>query len=459
MSRAIRIAALVAVVVLGSILGGAWMFTRTGWVAPGLRVGITPVRADDVSAQLDALGARWLAREVHVDVGPRLEAAPRSELGARLDIEAMERRVRAFAHSGDPGRDVADLFDAWMGNAQLDWVDADVRVDRRALRAAVDRLAADVDRPARGASLDARGRIVELSQDGYRVDRTASVARMERALAEGGTSVSLIVERTSSGVGEHALPNTLHPSARPVVIARYTTRYGTRGAERSRAHNVQTAAGYLDGATVAPFGRLSFNRRVGARSRDRGYRTAHVIVDGEMVDGLGGGVCQVASTLHAAAFLSGFSIVDHSPHSRPSAYIPMGLDATVVWPDVDLVIENNNPFELTVRARARRGEMTVELLGTRTGREVSWERSVLSTEPHGDRYVEDPTVSDGEERVSQRGIRGYLVLRERTIRDRRGIHVEERRIRYPPTDRVIRVPPGAIPTAGAEEAAIPANPF
>ncbi|HBQ18791.1 MAG TPA: hypothetical protein DEF51_49255, partial [Myxococcales bacterium] len=144
-----------------------------------------------------------------------------------------------------------------------------------------------------------------------------------RALEAGRLAVSLPVTVLPSGVGEAALPPV--PAARrPVLIARYATDYTPR--ERDRSHTLAVAARALDGATVPPMGQLSFNDQVGARSRDAGYREAHVIVDGEMVDGLGGGVCQVASTLHAAAFLGGLDVIDHVPHSRPSAYIPMGLD-------------------------------------------------------------------------------------------------------------------------------------
>ncbi|HJL48539.1 MAG TPA: VanW family protein, partial [Polyangiaceae bacterium LLY-WYZ-15_(1-7)] len=166
-----------------------------------------------------------------------------------------------------------------------------------------------------------------------------------------------------------------------------------------------------------------------------------VIVNGELVDGVGGGTCQVASTLHAAAFLAGFEIVEHRPHSRPAGYVPLGLDATVVWPEVDLVVRNPYPFPVRVRARAEGRELRVDLLGSAAPPSVTWSRQILSTEPPGERVVEDAAVGWGAAEVSQDGIPGYTVLRRRTIDRGAGPIVEERVLRYPPTDRIVRIPP------------------
>ena len=84
----------------------------------------------------------------------------------------------------------------------------------------------------------------------------------------------------------------------------------------------------------------------GARSEENGFHKAGEIFKGEMIEGVGGGTCQIASTLHAVAFFSGLDIIERLPHSRASAYIRPGLDATVVYPAVDLKLKN--PFEFPV---------------------------------------------------------------------------------------------------------------
>jgi vancomycin resistance protein YoaR len=398
---------------------------------------------------------------VRIVVDDRVRRRTRRELGARVDLERATDRVAGLGRSGLPWRDLPALFEAWAGRTDVAW---SVSVDGELARRFVRELANEVDRPPRPSVLAPSGRLVSLSADGLRLDRAGSVRMLVRALREGRRAVSLPVARASTGVGEDALPPVIQEPAR-VVLASYSTVYRLAGVERDRAHNVRTAAGYLDGAVIPAHGRMSFNERVGPRDRDRGYRDAHVIVNGEMVDGIGGGVCQVASTFHAAAFLAGLEVVDHTPHSRPSEYIPMGLDATVVWPRVDLVVQNPFPFPLTVRASPADGRLVVELHGRSRARSVDWRTRVLSTQPFSDRYVEDPELAPGHQRVSQRGIRGFLVLRQRTYAGASGVHTDEIHVRYPPTDRIVRVAPGTLDPATGQPAipelasVVPENPF
>ena len=86
----------------------------------------------------------------------------------------------------------------------------------------------------------------------------------------------------------------------------------------------------------------------------------------------------------------------------------------------------------------------IELLGRRGGPRVELSRRTLETEPWEDRFVEDEAVAPGQQRVSQRGIRGFTVVQERTVYAQTGVRVEARRVRYPPTDRIVRVSPGAL---------------
>ncbi|MCF6287340.1 MAG: VanW family protein [Candidatus Hydrogenedentes bacterium] len=107
---------------------------------------------------------------------------------------------------------------------------------------------------------------------------------------------------------------------------------------------VQPAAAKLDGAILEPGGILSFNERVGARGREEGFEPAPVIASGRLRQGMGGGVCQVSTTLHVAAIRAGLVVIERRPHSRPSHYVDPGLDATVVYGRFDYRIENPYPF-------------------------------------------------------------------------------------------------------------------
>ncbi len=148
----------------------------------------------------------------------------------------------------------------------------------------------------------------------------------------------------------------------PVLLARYATEYDA--ALAGRAWNIALAAKRLDGQVLAPGQELSFNDRVGARGLEDGFRVAPELLGGERVEGVGGGVCQVASTLYSAALDAGLTIVARAPHSRPAPYLPAGRDAMVAADrGVDLVLRNDLGTPVLLRGAAGHGRLTFELRG------------------------------------------------------------------------------------------------
>jgi vancomycin resistance protein YoaR len=266
--------------------------------------------------------------------------------------------------------------------------------------------------------------------------RRARTDRAEAAEAKATAAAPEVIE----------LPEVIVPPMPPsfdVVVAEHETTYRRWGRYRGRARNVELAAELLDGATIEPGEVLSFNDRVGPRTGRAGFRRAPVILAGELTDGLGGGVCQVASTLHAAAWHGGLDVVEHHAHSRPSAYVRMGLDATVSWPELDLVVQNPFDFPVRVEAAASGGRLTVRILGADRPREVESELRVLSRSGHGERIVEDPSLPSGTREITQEGIRGAVVERIRVIREDGDATTALDVVRYPATDRILRVGTGA----------------
>ena len=163
-----------------------------------------------------------------------------------------------------------------------------------------------------------------------------------------------------------------------------------------------------------------------------------------MVEGTGGGTCQVASTLHAIAFFGGLDILQRLPHSRPSAYIPAGLDATVVYPVVDLKLRNPFSFPVVVHVAVGQNKVKMELLGADKPVTVTFGRSVVGTTPFSRKVVEDPAVSKPKRK--QKGIDGIELVRSRALVFADGARkVESGRDLYPPTQEIWHVPPGFDP--------------
>ena len=161
---------------------------------------------------------------------------------------------------------------------------------------------------------------------------------------------------------------------------------------------------------------FSFNEVVGDRTEKEGYRVAPVIQGGELIDGLAGGMCQIASTLHAAAFFAGLDIVSSTPHSRPSAYIPMGLDSTVVYPSTDLKLRNPYDFPVVMHYQVNQGAVKVELLGKERPYKVVFEREIKAETPFGtDTRGDDPEAPSGQHYTIQEGYPGYTLIRRRYV--------------------------------------------
>lgn len=145
------------------------------------------------------------------------------------------------------------------------------------------------------------------------------------------------------------------------ILATYTTHYypGDRG------QNIAIAAEKLSGVTVKPSGTFSFNDTVGARTAAAGYKTAGVILYGEPAEDIGGGVCQVSSTLYNAILLAGLTPTMRTSHALPSTYCPPGLDATVADGLIDFQFQNRLAHSVYLLTTADGQNLTVYVLGTR----------------------------------------------------------------------------------------------
>jgi vancomycin resistance protein YoaR len=185
------------------------------------------------------------------------------------------------------------------------------------------------------------------------------------------------------------------------LVSSYTTEYG---GVPNRIHNVQLVAHLVDDKLIAPGAEFSFNKTTGERNAAKGFLIAPVIVNGELTTGLGGGVCQVSTTVFNAAFEAGLRITARTNHALYISHYPQGRDATVDYPDVDLRFVNDTSHWLLLRTFVGTSSLTVSLYGTPTGRKV-----VSTTAPlvaHGKVKVKktvDRTLKPGDEVVDDPG--------------------------------------------------------
>src|SRR5207249_10225293 len=151
------------------------------------------------------------------------------------------------------------------------------------------------------------------------------------------------------------------------IVSSYTTYFG---GVPNRIHNVQLVAHLIDDTLVAPGKIFSFNETTGARTQDKGFEIAPVIINGELQNALGGGVCQVSTTLFNAAYESGLDITARTNHALYISHYPQGRDATVDYPGIDLRFVNDTPHWILLRTFVGSYSLDVGLYCARTHRRI-----------------------------------------------------------------------------------------
>jgi vancomycin resistance protein YoaR len=248
-------------------------------------------------------------------------------------------------------------------------------------------------------TLDSNGKIrIVPAKDGRALDVKAT----ERALL---AAALLPTGRTDELVVETAKPRISTEKAKGMgivgVVGSYTTTYG---GEPNRLANVQLVSRLLDDHLIAPGQVFSFNETTGERNAETGFLEAPVIINGELQTGIGGGVCQVSTTVFNAAFEAGLSIEERTNHALYISHYPTARDATVNYPDLDLKFRNDTGHWLWLRTFVGSGSLTVNLYGTPVDRRVEFETSPLEvTGSVPVRRIDDPNLYKGETYVEDSG--------------------------------------------------------
>jgi VanW like protein/G5 domain len=238
------------------------------------------------------------------------------------------------------------------------------------------------------------------------------------------------------------------------ILGYFETRYDRSARFQARSYNLRLAASKLDGQVLLPGEVFDFNETVGPRDETNGYKVAKVIAEGELVDGIGGGTCQISGTLHGAAFFAGLDIVERYPHTRPSGYIKMGMDATVVYPTINFRIRNSFPFPIVLHESVKNGVVRAEILGQKRTRTVTLIRRIDSALPYEEVERPDKDLPNGLRVLGQRGVPGFKLRRYRIIREGENAVRERWDDTYPPTSQIVRVGAGDI---SKEQAKVPAD--
>ena len=206
-------------------------------------------------------------------------------------------------------------------------------------------------------------------------------------------------EMTINKIGTEAFPN---------LLSTFTTKYDKTNTNRTT--NLQLAINKINGVVLMPDEEFSYNKIVGERTISAGYKEAKIYSNGEVVDGLGGGICQISSTLYNTVLLANLEITERRNHQFVTSYLPAGRDATVVYGSQDFKFKNNRKYPVKIEASLNSGIAKISLYGVKEENDytVTFETRTVSAIPYKTKYINDSTIEEGTEKIQQKGVNGLI---------------------------------------------------
>lgn len=259
-------------------------------------------------------------------------------------------------------------------------------------------------------------------RDGRRADRAKLIEDICASLNGGFEEVKVSLTDVPRTISRDEIKSDTK------LLSTFTTYFDS--SNEGRAHNIRLAARSVNGTCLNKGESFSFNASVGERTVGRGYRTAKIIERGEFVEGIGGGVCQVSTTLYNAALLAGCDITEFHPHSLAVSYVAPSRDAMVSGSSFDLKFTNNTNGAIYIRAYTGEGSVTFSLYGRGTGAAYSFSSLITGTVEAPVETTDDVSrVREGKDGIISEG---YLTV----IKD--GVRVTKlyRRDKYAPVKRI-----------------------
>jgi vancomycin resistance protein YoaR len=280
-------------------------------------------------------------------------------------------------------------------------------VDEAALSDLLDRLNGNLKSPSRAKVFLVAGKFHAMRESGHaEVDSALFRKRLINALSRHATVEVPFVEAPKR-VSDADLAS-IHE-----VVGEFTTHFPTY--KKNRCSNIQLASSKLNGIVLMPGDRLSFNGTVGRRTPEAGFQIAGVYKNGKHDFDVGGGICQVSTTLYNASLFADLKIIHRHNHSMPVAYVPLGRDATVDYGALDLEVENTTGHPIAVNSEFHPGKLTFRILGTKQpGLDVKIESSGASSWDGAVQVVSDPALAPGARKVVDKGGSGKQIS---TFRD------------------------------------------
>lgn len=411
------------------------LFAQT--VYTGITVGKIEVGGktrDEVAQLITAWQKKQLSKPILLSYETMTFRIEPENIDYSIDAEATADAVWQYGREGSVWERLKKIRTAKAEGWSIPFV---IRYNENKLDGIIEHLQETIDSPPRNATLSLRTGGILQEEEGRQLDIVTLKERVVAALnrADPG-SIALPVtpaypEITAGELAKHGIKE---------LVSVYTTVFNAEDVNRTA--NIKLSAQKINGKLLYSGQIFSYNDTVGPREKSHGFKEAMEIINGEFVPGIGGGVCQVSSTLYNAVILAGLNIVERTNHSKPLAYVPLGRDATVVYNALDFKFINNSPAPIMIMAETIGNELNIGIFGQR-----ALDKNIDIVIAH-QQAIEpaivkkaDSKLAPGQNKVEKPGKPGYEVTVIRIIRDNAGNELKREvlsRDRYAPDNTIIR---------------------
>lgn len=378
--------------------------------------GLTLEQARD-KLQLETKGK--LERVVEFRLGDQVWSNSLERLGVAMDVDGVLQQASVIGHNG--ALDYINI--KFFSSGKKHEIPLKYKYDNNELEAAIMRLTADFQTEAKESRLEVGPKeelILIEGRSGLKIDTKTAFMQLDWKLDDGYTS-SGVKDNWIFYLGtEKAIPtlngHTLKELGVERMLSSFTTKFDPGVVNRT--YNIRVAADAINQRIIKPGEVFSFNDVVGPRSEETGYREALVIYKGEFVPGVGGGVCQVSSTLYNALLRADLKIVERNNHSLVIDYVLLGTDATVQYGSQDLRFENDTQSNLIIQTKVDKNTLTVQIFGKKDNiPKITLTNEVIERIPPGRIEKPNPDLEAGQEKVETKGkwgvrVRSYRVIGE-----------------------------------------------
>ena len=434
--RSLRIIAIILILLGAGAVGVMMALLQQGTIYPGVHVAGTDVGGltkSQAESKLASVAEQKARKSITMRCEGKTFNTTLGEIGWQMPVDACVEQAYGFGREGNLLQRLRDVLSARRKGVELHVYVFSGQTATGYLKTA----SKSVNRPPANARLTFDKGVIGAipEKPGVKLDIEKSLDRLVRAADDGRNEVELATRADP--------PKITTADFRGIdgVIASYSTRY--KPWERDRTYNLKIACRAINGTLIRRAETFSYNKVVGPRLKEYGFRDAPIFVKGEVEPGTGGGVCQVSTTVYNAALLSNLKILRRSHHSRPVVYAPVGRDATVAYPLLDLRFKNTTGGPVYIAASVGPRTVNVTVLGKRS------DGLKVELEAVGHRVIKAPvtaarveTSTPAKPIVQQAGRAGHQVSIYRIVREN-GEVVKRELIStdyYPPEPRIVAIP-------------------